>query len=1037
MMRSKMKTLGWMALSLLLLDSLVLAQDDVEPGWERSYQAGGTDVNGEFMGGSTIVHLVGHKGKLYAGNSYWLDANHYWYGGTNSSTPWAQVLRLDSPGGEWVEDLELGPNHLRVEILESVTFTADHQGNVLDPPVNLLVAAEYDSREPNVGISFWIRDDDTGTWAKTLVRSDPAQSDREVHSTRAIQVHRDRVTGIDRIFLGVGQIGIISGVYSPSHPNNIVWDATPETGAITWSANPPTGLLENRILSIIEANGDLLYSAGRKIYRRNDGLSPSYVEIEDVSDRFPASQNPLGGIRGMSAMPNPVGDGESIIFAMTESNQAPGWILRLDPAGWDGNRVTAYDRVEEGKLDDDMSDYLDGNPVYFILAAYNEFTPVVDPATLETVHLVGYESWIGGFQVPLWGADANGGFYRGGMYAIRDKNGHYRLMEVNGRSTETKPPLVAVCTIEISPFAEDGGNALYFGGHDGNHKSPSLNRNMAWIFRSSLKQALYGSTINAGRGDIPVHIPAGYDPANPAPLVILLHGYGGNGTSMAGYLDMAGLAEEYGFLYLSPHGTTEDNPNSDDDRRFWNATDACCNFYGSAVDDSSYLLNLISETKAQYSVDDERVFLVGLSNGGFMSHRMACDYPDVVSAIVSIAGATYKSSEACSAESPVRVLQIHGTNDDVIYYVGGDNFAAVYPGAEETVEKWAVANGCSLTSETSATQLDSASDVPGAETVITRYAEGCSEGGPVELWTIAGGSHVPALSATFSQNVVSWLFEEPYTVPNPTQTASPQTVASLGSTHDMATGTTNVTGAVCSPCGYQNLDSARIIDGATASIMPDDQYGYGDTEALGFSNFGFSIPVDNVIDGIAVTIAADVTTHVSGLGNTMLALTDDVTTAWGINSAAGIACELDLLNFAGSSPNNSGSGATGNEVGYPHSGTGLSSPYLTTGGQTNLWGSAETITPEMVNSPNFGLVIHNTAAAPGDVFEIDGVAMTIHHHSVDSYSLADAIMILMVLVGMDLSELIGSGYSAPDLDIDGDNRIGIVEAVYILQAISK
>jgi len=1019
-----------MILALLLLPSVLPAQDDVEPGWERSYQAGGIDVNGEFMGGSTIVHLVGHKGKLYAGNSYWLDANHYWYGGANANTPWAQVLRLDSPGGEWVEDLELGPNHLRAEILESVTLTTDHQGNALDTPVNLLVVAEYDSREPNVGINFWIRDDDTGTWAKTLVRTDPAQDDREVHSTRAIQVHKDRATGTDRIFLGVGQIGIVSGGYDPA-TKKILWDADPETGAIDWSADPPTGLLENRILSIIEANGDLLYSAGRKIYRRNDGSSPTYTLVEDVSDQFPAAANPLGGIRGLSPIPNPAGVGESLIFAMTESNQARGWLVRLDP-----NDDGSYSRIVEGPLDDDMSDYLDGNPVYFILAAYNEFTPVVDPVTLETVQLVGFESWIGRFQFPLWAADANGGFYKGGMYAIRDTNGDYRLMEVNGRSTETKPPLVAVCTIEISPFAEDGGNALYFGGHDGNHKDPSINRNMAWIFRSSLKQALYGNTINAGRGDIPIHIPTGYDPQTPAPLVILLHGYGGNGTSMAGYLDMAGLAEEYGFMYLSPDGSRESDPNSDG-KRFWNATDACCDFYGTTVDDTAYILDLINEMKQNFSVDEDRVFLVGLSNGGFMSHRMACDYPDTISAIVSIAGATHKNSEACSAGSPVRVLQIHGTNDDVILYEGGDNLTAVYPSAVETTEKWALANGCSLTSKTLSTQLDLASDVPGAETVITRYADRCSGEGSAELWTIAGGAHVPVLSSTFSQNIVSWLFEEPYTVPNPTQTASPKTVASLGSTHDMAFGTTNVTGAVCNPCGYQNLANAAIIDGVTASIMPDDPYNYGDTEALGFSNFGFSIPLDHVIDGIAVTIAADVTTHVTaGVGMTMLALTDDVTTAWGINATAGIACELDLLNFEGSSPNNSGSGATGNEVNYPHNGTGLSSPYIALGGPTSLWGSLETITPETVNSANFGLVIHSTAAGPGDVFEIDGVAMTIYHHSVDSYSLADAIMILMSLVGIDTSTLVESVYSPLSLDIDGDNRNGIAEAVYILERVS-
>jgi len=186
-----------------------------------------------------------------------------------------------------------------------------------------------------------------------------------------------------------------------------------------------------------------------------------------------------------------------------------------------------------------------------------------------------------------------------------------------------------------------------------------------------------------------------------------------------------------------------------------------------------------------------------------------------------------------------------------------------------------------------------------------------------------------------------------------------------------------------------------------------------------------------------VTIAADVTTHATlGVGMTMLALTDNVATAWRNGSASGIACDLDLLNFKGSSPNNSGSGASGNEINYPHTGAGLSPPYIALGGPKNLWGSLETITPEMVNSPSFGLVIHNTAAGPGDVLEIDGVTMTIHHHSIDSVGLSDAIVLLKVLAGLDVPALPELGESASGYDIDGNNVAGMAEAIYILQRVS-
>jgi hypothetical protein len=78
------------------------ADPAVEPGWDQSFKAGATDQNGHYMGGGTIMHLVGHKGHLFAADSYWCDSRNMWYGGANPNTGWAQILRLDHPGGPWV-----------------------------------------------------------------------------------------------------------------------------------------------------------------------------------------------------------------------------------------------------------------------------------------------------------------------------------------------------------------------------------------------------------------------------------------------------------------------------------------------------------------------------------------------------------------------------------------------------------------------------------------------------------------------------------------------------------------------------------------------------------------------------------------------------------------------------------------------------------------------------------------------------------------------------------------------------------------------
>ena len=63
-------------------------------GWSASFLAGCTDRNGRFAGGSQVIHLVPHKGRLYAANGYWKDGRNVWYGGTNAGTGWSQVLAL-------------------------------------------------------------------------------------------------------------------------------------------------------------------------------------------------------------------------------------------------------------------------------------------------------------------------------------------------------------------------------------------------------------------------------------------------------------------------------------------------------------------------------------------------------------------------------------------------------------------------------------------------------------------------------------------------------------------------------------------------------------------------------------------------------------------------------------------------------------------------------------------------------------------------------------------------------------------------------
>jgi polyhydroxybutyrate depolymerase len=187
-------------------------------------------------------------------------------------------------------------------------------------------------------------------------------------------------------------------------------------------------------------------------------------------------------------------------------------------------------------------------------------------------------------------------------------------------------------------------------------------------------------TVIGGDRPVTVHVPASYIPGTAAPLVIVLHGYAVSGALQDLYFGMTAVSDARGFLYAFPDGTVDS-----DGKRFWNATDACCDLHATKVDDSTYVSSLITQIQARYTVDPKRIFLVGHSNGAFMSYRMACDHADQIAAIASLAGAMFSDVSKCAPSQPVSVLQIHGTADDTVLFDGDQIAGQGYPGAKTTI----------------------------------------------------------------------------------------------------------------------------------------------------------------------------------------------------------------------------------------------------------------------------------------------------------------------------------------------------------------
>ena len=252
-----------------------------------------------------------------------------------------------------------------------------------------------------------------------------------------------------------------------------------------------------------------------------------------------------------------------------------------------------------------------------------------------------------------------------------------------------------------------------------------------------------------------VFVPTAYDPGTPMPLILLLHGYTGSGDTQESYFEFEPLAESRGFLYVHPDGTVDGNG-----AQFWNATDACCAFGSNPPDDVAYLMAIIEQVSADYSVDPKAIFVAGHSNGGFMSYRMACEQADTIAGVASLAGATYADTTDCTPSAPVSVLQVHGTNDETIAYDGGGIIGNSYPSARETVESWVTYNGCDAESTVAADVLDLDGGIEGSESDAEAFG-GCEDGSAVELWTIDGGRHIPAVTEAFSAGVVDFLLDHP------------------------------------------------------------------------------------------------------------------------------------------------------------------------------------------------------------------------------------------------------------------------------------
>ena len=256
---------------------------------------------------------------------------------------------------------------------------------------------------------------------------------------------------------------------------------------------------------------------------------------------------------------------------------------------------------------------------------------------------------------------------------------------------------------------------------------------IGFSFPISAQQTINGSMIHNGiQRDYILYIPAIYDGSTDVPLVLNFHGYGSNANEQMFYGDFRDIADTEGFLLVHPQGTIINGDQQ------WNV-----GFLGNGntTDDVGFTEALIDELANLYTINLDRVYATGMSNGGFMSFLLACQLSEKIAAVASVTGSmTPDTYDACNAQQPTPILQIHGTGDSNVLY-NGDTWTR---SIEDVISYWVNYNNCETSPTTTALTDINRLDGSTVEHII--YSGG-DNGVTTEHMKIIGGGHTWPSSA--------------------------------------------------------------------------------------------------------------------------------------------------------------------------------------------------------------------------------------------------------------------------------------------------
>jgi polyhydroxybutyrate depolymerase len=222
-----------------------------------------------------------------------------------------------------------------------------------------------------------------------------------------------------------------------------------------------------------------------------------------------------------------------------------------------------------------------------------------------------------------------------------------------------------------------------------------------------------------------------------APVMLNFHGYGGEAAWHMEDADMRSQADQEGFVLVYPQGTDLSGG------AHWNAAPPGGDNKSSA-DDIGFTEVLLDSIRLAHSIDDDRIYAVGYSNGGMFAYFLACERSDLIAAAGAVSGTMLDGT--CRDGEPISMISIHGTADGVIPYDSDGDFSS----AVSAVDYWRDRNG---TTE----QSTSTETVGGVQVDSSRYTGG-EAGTEVEHHRVVGGEHVWFEESTVGTNGKLWDF---------------------------------------------------------------------------------------------------------------------------------------------------------------------------------------------------------------------------------------------------------------------------------------